>query len=161
MEHKHKKAVLKKLRKDVTALKILLLVYLLVLIPGCDDILQTEPPEIKDTNLSVSWSQALQIIQDALIDTDPLVRARAIEVVASTGQLKLMPQVQRLMQERRLGLSCRYVLKIDTGRRQTGFGQAARPILSFTAPGLRANILARDPIARPGGSARSELGYSV
>jgi HEAT repeat protein len=99
MEHDRKKALIQKRKKSITALLPLFITYLIVFIPGCDEYLQTSPPQIKDTDLSVSWSQALQIIQNSLIDTDPLVRARAIEVVASTGQLKLMPQVQRLMQD--------------------------------------------------------------
>jgi len=99
MEHKRKKAVIKKRKKNVTALLLLFVAYQLVFAPGCDEFSQPKSPEIKDTNLVASWSQALQIIQEALVDADPLVRARAIEVVASTGQLKLMPQVQRLMQD--------------------------------------------------------------
>ncbi len=97
MEHKQKKAVIKKRKLNVPVL--LLVTILMILVFGCDEPLQTAPGDLKDTNISVSWSRALRIIQDALTDNDPLVRVHAIEVVASTRQLKLMPQVQRLMQD--------------------------------------------------------------
>lgn len=42
-------------------------------------------------------TQAEQIISDALADADPQIRANAVEVVASTRQLRLMPQVQKLV----------------------------------------------------------------
>ena len=89
MEHNRK--------KNATALILLIVTCLIVFIFGCDDSLQTTPGDLNATNLSASWSKAHRIIQDALMDNDPLVRSRAIEVVASTRQLKLMPQVQRLM----------------------------------------------------------------
>jgi HEAT repeat protein len=99
MEHKQNKAVIKKRKLNPPAIMLLLVTFLMVIVFGCGEALQTTPGNLKSTNLSVSWSKALRIIQDALMDNDPLARARAIEVVASTGQLKLMPQVQRLMQD--------------------------------------------------------------
>jgi HEAT repeat protein len=97
MEHKQKKAVIKK--RKVNAPFLLLVTILMIFVFGCNESLQTAPGNLKDTNISVSWSKALRIIQDALMDNDPLVRVHAIEVVATTRQLKLMPQVQRLMQD--------------------------------------------------------------
>ncbi len=99
MEHKQKKAVIKKRKIYVPALMLLLVTFLMIFVFGCGESLQTTPGDSKDTNISVSWSKALRIIQDALMDNDPLVRVHAIEVVASTRQLKLMPQVRRLMQD--------------------------------------------------------------
>lgn len=43
--------------------------------------------------------EAERIIQDGLADKDPQIRANAIEVVAATKQTKMMPQVQRLLQD--------------------------------------------------------------
>lgn len=99
MEHKRKKAAVQKRKKYVPILMILFVAYLMAFVFGCDNVLKTKSTELKSTNLNVSWSESQRIIQNALIDPDPLVRVRAIEVVASTGQLKLMPQVQRLMQD--------------------------------------------------------------
>lgn len=44
-------------------------------------------------------SEAMQTIRDGLADDDPRVRAKAIEVVADTKAIKLMPKVQRLMKD--------------------------------------------------------------
>ena len=44
--------------------------------------------------------QARQIILEGLADADPQVRANAIEVVASTRELGLMPNVQRLLTDK-------------------------------------------------------------
>jgi len=43
--------------------------------------------------------KAIGIIKDGLADKDPRIRANAIEVAASTGQIKLMPKVQRLLKD--------------------------------------------------------------
>jgi HEAT repeat protein len=43
--------------------------------------------------------EALRIIQAALADGDPLVRVNAIEVIAATRQVKLMPKVVRLLND--------------------------------------------------------------
>ena len=44
-------------------------------------------------------SQALGIIEQALNDPDPRIRAKAVEVVAVTGQKQLMPRVQKLLSD--------------------------------------------------------------
>jgi len=43
--------------------------------------------------------QAYRIILDSLSDKDPTIRANAIEVVAQTGQIRLVPKVQRLLED--------------------------------------------------------------
>ena len=43
--------------------------------------------------------EALRIIQEALADDNPQIRTKAIEVVAATQQVKLMPKVQRLLKD--------------------------------------------------------------
>src|SRR5210317_888873 len=91
MEHKRK--------NNAPARTLLIVTCLTVFIFGCDDSLHTTPGDLNAANLSTSWTKANRIIQDALMDSDPLVRVHAIEVVASTRQLKLMPQVQQLMQD--------------------------------------------------------------
>ena len=69
---------------------------------GCDQPLQTQPatrdvtvPDVNDPRL-----EAFRIIQMALADSDPMVRANAIEVVAATRQTRLMPKVQRLLNDK-------------------------------------------------------------
>lgn len=43
--------------------------------------------------------QAIQIIQEGLADDDPRIRAKAIEVVADTRQIRLMSKVQHLLRD--------------------------------------------------------------
>ena len=51
------------------------------------------------TAMTNTQSEAMQIIGQALADSDPLVRVNAIEVVATTRQLNFMPRVQQLLQD--------------------------------------------------------------
>lgn len=51
------------------------------------------------TAMTNTQSEAIQIIGQALADSDPLVRVNAIEVVATTRQLNFMPRVQQLIQD--------------------------------------------------------------
>jgi len=51
------------------------------------------------TAMTNTQSEAIQIIGQALADSDPLVRVNAIEVVATTRQLNFMPRVQQLLQD--------------------------------------------------------------
>jgi len=54
----------------------------------------------RDINtMTITQSEAIQIIGQALADSDPLVRVNAIEVVATTRQLNFMPRVQQLLQD--------------------------------------------------------------
>jgi len=99
MEHKQKKAEIKKRPLKSHTLMLLPFTFLMIVVFGCGESAQTTPGNLTGTDLSVSWSEAQRIIQDALKDKDPLVKVHAIEVVASTRQLKLMPQVQQLMQD--------------------------------------------------------------
>jgi len=78
----------------------LLFAYLVLFTFGCDDLSQTTSSDFNVTNINAPWSKAIRIIQEGLADNDPLVRVHAIEVVASTRQLKLMPTVRRLMQDK-------------------------------------------------------------
>ena len=51
------------------------------------------------TNVAPPETEAFQIIENALADPNPLAKVNAIEVIATTGQVKFMPQVQRLLQD--------------------------------------------------------------
>jgi HEAT repeat protein len=43
--------------------------------------------------------QALTIVEQGLDDPDPQIRDKAVEVVAATGQMQLMPKVQKLLSD--------------------------------------------------------------
>jgi HEAT repeat protein len=63
---------------------------------GCNGTLETFGVEVKTGS---NRAEALRIIQEGLSDSEPQVRAQAIEVVADVGLLELMPKVQRLLKD--------------------------------------------------------------
>ena len=66
---------------------------------GCDNALQKPfewPHAVSVDNLV---PVATQIVREALADEDPYVRVNAVEVVATTKRIRLMPQVRRLLEE--------------------------------------------------------------
>ena len=70
-----------------------------ILLAGCNGFLPLQtaidsPAVVGVDNL---MPEAFQVIQQGLADPDPQVRANAIEVVAATKQITLMPKVQRLL----------------------------------------------------------------
>ena len=69
---------------------------------GCNKSLQTTYGHTPVDTISVNnlKPQATQIIQEALADDNPLIRVNAIEVVAATKQIRLMPKVQRLLKDK-------------------------------------------------------------
>lgn len=68
-------------------------------VSGCEDSSQATLGDFYVTNIASPQAEANRIIQDALSDTNPVARVNAIEVIATTGQVKFMPQVQRLLQD--------------------------------------------------------------
>lgn len=70
-----------------------------ILGPGCEESVRTTGA-VKLTKSSDAKSvilEAYRIILGALADKDPSVRVNGIEVVAETGQARLMPKVQQLL----------------------------------------------------------------
>jgi len=68
----------------------------LAVFPGCKSSLErTRLPG--GTNLEQLQPQAVHIIEQALDSTNPIIRANAIETVAVTRQMQLMPKVQRML----------------------------------------------------------------
>jgi len=65
---------------------------------GCNDSLQitTAPGIVSVDELA---PEAVRIVQENLADDNPLIRVNAIEVVATTKQIKLMPEVRRLLKD--------------------------------------------------------------
>ncbi len=78
---------------------LLFIVYcLLLFVFGCGDSLQKTPGP--DTAFVASLrDQAVNIVLQGLADHDPRVRVTAIEVVAVTREVKLMPKVQQLLND--------------------------------------------------------------
>ena len=76
----------------------LLLVCLTLFIFGCGESSQRLGDYYAHSTASAQ-AEAYRIIQNALEDTNPVARVNAIEVIATTGQFKLMPRAQRLLQD--------------------------------------------------------------
>lgn len=66
---------------------------------GCAEALQTGRLRPIPVSVNTLLPQATLIIREALIDADPLIRANAVEVVANTKQVRLIPKVQRLLKD--------------------------------------------------------------
>jgi HEAT repeat protein len=70
----------------------------ILIFTGCDSF-KIDSAERKTNQLTITQSEAIQIIGQSLTDGDPLVKANAIEVVATTRQINFMPRVQQLLQD--------------------------------------------------------------
>jgi HEAT repeat protein len=72
---------------------------LTIFVFGCEESSQSMSGDYYVTDIASRQAEAYRIIQNALADTNPLAKVNAIEVVATTGQVGLMPKVQRLLQD--------------------------------------------------------------
>ena len=77
----------------------LLFMCVTVFVFGCEGSSQSTLGDYYVTNIASPRAEADRIIQNALSDTNPVARVNAIEVIATTGQLQLMPKVQRLLRD--------------------------------------------------------------
>ncbi len=66
---------------------------------GCNGTLETFGGGGGEVKTGSNRAEALGIIQEGLSDSEPQVRAQAIEVVADVGLVELMPKVQRLLKD--------------------------------------------------------------
>ncbi|MGE5294830.1 MAG: HEAT repeat domain-containing protein, partial [Solirubrobacterales bacterium] len=65
--------------------------------PRSAPLLTNPAPSAKPVTTDDLQTQARQIISEGLADTNPQIRANAIEVVATTRDIRLMPKVQKLL----------------------------------------------------------------
>jgi HEAT repeat protein len=75
---------------------ILLTVCIIISTSGCENGLQMVPGDGWTPELH---AEALNILHKGLIDPNPLIRVNTIEIIAATNQVRLMPSVQRLLQD--------------------------------------------------------------
>ena len=100
MEISFKKAQRHKCREMFfSVFHILVCAYFIALAFGCNGSLRKQSEDFDTTNMNTPQAQAVQIIWNGLEDNNPLIKVNAIEVVASTGQIKFMPKVQRLLKD--------------------------------------------------------------
>ena len=86
--------------KKVAVFYIFFLSLALLFFPGCDEPLTSDDlsgPINKKTNANVAIAK--KVILDAITDSNPRIRAKAVEIVASTKQRDFMPYVQKLLKD--------------------------------------------------------------
>ncbi len=66
---------------------------------GCEGPLQDKSASADSMPVNSLVPEAIRIIEAALTDDDPQIRANAIEVVATTRRAELMPKVKRLLRD--------------------------------------------------------------
>jgi len=106
MQNKTKKAKANRQAKVNFVVFSLFLACAVLFLPGCEETQRTKDTSegkvveaAKPVAMDDLTIQALRVIYNSLTDTDPYIRVNAIEVVAETRLAKLMPKVQRLMQD--------------------------------------------------------------
>ncbi len=86
-------------KRVVAAAHTLLFACLVAFVLGCNE---TPVPTMTDYgagDMDPIEAEAFGIIRDGLADATPLIRVKAIEVVATAGQINLMRTVQRLLED--------------------------------------------------------------
>jgi len=103
----------------------ILVVSALFLALGCEETQKrSEAPTLTGpSETSGLTAQAYRIILEGLNDTNPFIRVKAIEVVAETGQIKLMPKVQRLAGDEFAPV--RFAAALAIGDMEYSFGASA------------------------------------
>jgi HEAT repeat protein len=91
-KQKHKKIV-------ASIVYALSFIFMTLFILGCENSSQSTLGDYYVTNIASPRAEAYRIIQNALDETNPVAKVNAIEVIATTGQIKLMPKVQRLLRD--------------------------------------------------------------
>jgi HEAT repeat protein len=86
-----------KSRAATTVQLLLLCVCGLLAVCGCNESYKSKPASTEVRPVSSVVPEAVRIIEDALADADPSIRDNAIEVVAETRQIELMPKVKQLL----------------------------------------------------------------
>ena len=74
-------------------------VFLAFTVFGCNGLLPRTVKHLDTGSVNNLKPEAIRIILQGLSDDDPLIRANAVEVVAATQRIDLMPKVQRLLKD--------------------------------------------------------------
>jgi len=108
---------------------------------GCEAPAQTPPPSAPPVFANPSarrrplagdpQSEARQILLEGLTDIDPRVRANAVEAIATVGEVRLLPKIQRMLQDP--ALEVRFLAALAVGD------------LEFTLAKEEVAILLNDP----------------
>jgi apolipoprotein N-acyltransferase len=98
MKKRRKKVKTRTLKIFAFTIHTSFFLFLTLFACGCESF-HADSTVLDSNKLTITQSEAIQIIGQSLADTDPLVRLNAIEVVATTRQLNFMPRVQQLLQD--------------------------------------------------------------
>jgi len=79
--------------------------------------------------------QARQVVLDGLSDPDPQIRANAVEVIATTREVRLMPKAQKLLQDQAIPVKFIAVLAVGDLRYSLARNEIAR-LLSDPNPNI-------------------------
>jgi len=85
--------------KGKFSLSTFLSTFCLLLVLGCNESLQMGLSPSDSASVEELIPKATQIIREGLADEDPRIRINAVEVVAATKRITLMPKVQRLLKD--------------------------------------------------------------
>jgi len=96
--------------------------FLTFVVFGCNESLQTTVNLPGNINAKDLTSEATRIIQEGLSDDNPLIKVNAIEVVADTKQIRLMPKVQRLLKDDYVPV--RFLAALAVGDMEYGFAES-------------------------------------
>lgn len=137
MENRSRKAKTRNSQKIYASiLSALLVAYTAIFLTGCENSKQGSG-RLKETNVDSIYAQAYRIINEALSDYNPDIRCKAIEVVASTRQYKLMPKVQGLLQDQ--SVQVRFLAALAVGDlKYTVSQKAITPLLRDEDASVRA-----------------------
>lgn len=115
----------------------LIFTYYFLVVVGCDKPFWTpvhRPPAVSVDDLV---PEATRIVQQGLADENPYVRVNAIEVVATTGQIRLMPKVQRLLENDFVN-PVRFTAAVAVGDTEYRLGEKSlRPLLNDPDENIR------------------------
>jgi len=85
---------------SISIFPALIFISTTIFMVGCNQLLiKPAPRELNVPDVNEPRIEAIRILQDGLADSDPMMRANAIEAVAATRQVKLIPKVQRLIND--------------------------------------------------------------
>ncbi len=100
MKNTAKKTIPRKQKRTSAIFILCALLYCgTILVSGCNEAVMTPTTPSNSVNVKQLVPKARQIIKKSLSDEDPYIRTKAIEIIADTQQIKMMPKVQRLLKD--------------------------------------------------------------
>ncbi|MHC4363032.1 MAG: HEAT repeat domain-containing protein, partial [Planctomycetota bacterium] len=121
---------------SVFRLRAVFLMSTLMLSFGCNDSVQPVADWPDNAYTGDLVTEATRIVRDGLIDSDPLIRVHAIEVVATTRQIRMMPAVQQMLSDR--FSSVRFAASLAVGDLQYSIAKTqVAPLLNDPDPNVR------------------------